>query len=165
MWFPHTCTRTHRGMGFPGSSAGKESARNAGDPCAIPGSGRSPGEANGCPLQYSWASLVAQTVKNPPAMRETWVLSLGREDPLEEGMATHSSNLACRVPMDRGDGRDAVRGVTESRTRLSTHSTAHAVEYYSAVSVTWMGLEITVPRETSLTVRHVCRMASRTRGI
>ena len=80
-------------------------------------------------------------------------------------MATHSSNLACRVPMDRGDGRAAVRGVTESRTRLSTHSTAHAVEYYSAVSVTWMGLEITVPRETSLTVRHVCRMASRTRGI
>ena len=58
---------------------------------------------------------------------ETWVLSLGREDPLEEGMATHSSNLACRVPTDRGDGRAAVRGVTESRTRLSTHSTRSGI--------------------------------------
>ena len=60
-------------VGFPGSSAGKESACNAGDPGSIPGSGRFPGEGIGCPLQYSWASLVAQTVKNPPAMQETWV--------------------------------------------------------------------------------------------
>ena len=59
--------------GFPGSSAGKESACNAGDPALTPGSGRSPGEGKGCPLQYSWASLVVQTVKNPPAMQETWV--------------------------------------------------------------------------------------------
>ena len=51
--------------------------------------------------QYSWASLVAQMVKNPPAMQETWVRSLGWEDPLEEGMATHSSILAWRIPMDR----------------------------------------------------------------
>ena len=49
---------------FPGSSAGKESACNAGDPSSIPGSGRSPGDGRGYPLQYSWASLVAQTVKN-----------------------------------------------------------------------------------------------------
>ena len=49
-----------------------------------------------------WASLVAQTVENPPAMRETWVRSLGWEDPLEEGMTTHSSILAWRIPMDRG---------------------------------------------------------------
>ena len=48
------------------------------------------------------ASLVAQMVKNPPAMRETWVESLGWEDPLEEGMATHSTILAWRIPMDRG---------------------------------------------------------------
>ena len=48
-----------------------------------------------------WASLVVQTVKNPPAMRETWVRSLGWEDPLEEGMATHSSTLAWKIPMDR----------------------------------------------------------------
>ena len=49
-------------------------------------------------LQYSWASLAAQLAKNPPAMQETWVLSLGWEDPLEEGRATHSSILASRIP-------------------------------------------------------------------
>ena len=59
--------------GFPGTSAGKESACNAGDPGLIPGSERSAEEGIGYPLQYSWASLVAQLVKNPPAMRETWV--------------------------------------------------------------------------------------------
>ena len=72
-------------MVFPHSSVGKESTCNAGDPGSIPGSGRSPGEGIGYPLQYSWASLVAQLVKNPPAMRETWVQSLGWEDALEEG--------------------------------------------------------------------------------
>ena len=71
----------------------------------IPGSGRSSGEGTGYPLQYSWASLVAQLVKNQPAMRETWVRSLSWEDPLEEGMATHSSILAWRIPMGRGDWR------------------------------------------------------------
>ena len=80
-------------MGFPGSSAGKESACNAGDPDLIPGSGRSAGERIGYPLQYSWASLVAQTVRNLPAMWETWVQSLDLEDPLEKGQATHSSIL------------------------------------------------------------------------
>ena len=58
---------------FSGGSAGKESACNAGNPGLIPGSGRSSGEGIGYPFQYSWASLVAQLVKNPPAMRETWV--------------------------------------------------------------------------------------------
>ena len=67
-------------LGFPGSSAGKEPACNAGNPGSIPGSGRSPREGIGYPLQYSWASLVAQTVKNPPAMQETWVRSLGWEE-------------------------------------------------------------------------------------
>ena len=81
-------------MSFPGSSAGKESACNAGDPGLIPGSGRSPGVGIGYPFQYSWASLVAHTVKNLPAMQETWVLFLGWEDPQEEGMTTHSSILA-----------------------------------------------------------------------
>ena len=81
--------------GFPDSSVGKESGCNAGDPSSIPGSGRSAGEGIGSPLQYSWASLVAQLVKkNPPAMRETWVRSLGWEDPLEKRKATHSSILA-----------------------------------------------------------------------
>ena len=64
----------------------------------IPGWGRSAGEGIDYPLQYSWASLVAQLVRNPPAMWETWVQSLGREHPLEEGMATHSSILAWRIP-------------------------------------------------------------------
>ena len=85
-------------LGFPHSSVHKESACNAGDPGSIPGSGRSPGEGIGYPLQYSWASLVAQLVKNPPAMRETWVWSLGWEDPLEKGKATHSSILPWRIP-------------------------------------------------------------------
>ena len=85
-------------MGFPGSSAGKESACHAGDPSSIPGSGRSPGEGMGYPLQYSWASVVAQTVKNPPAMWDTWVQSLGWEDPLEKGKATHSTLLAWTIP-------------------------------------------------------------------
>ena len=64
----------------------------------IPGSGRSAGEGTGCPLQYSWASLVAQLVKNLPAVWETWVQSLGREDPLEKGTATYSIILAWRIP-------------------------------------------------------------------
>ena len=59
--------------GSSGSSAGKESACNAGDSSLIPGSGRSPGEGIGFPLQYSWASLVAQSVKNLSAMREIWI--------------------------------------------------------------------------------------------
>ena len=84
--------------GFPDSSVGKESACNAGDPSLIPGSGRSSREGIGYPLQYSWASLVAQLVKNPPAVQETWVQSLGREDPLEKGKAAHPSILAWRIP-------------------------------------------------------------------
>ena len=80
--------------GFPCSSAGKESACNAEDPSLVPGLGRSPGEGIGYPLQYSWASLMARLVKNLPAMRETWVQSLGWEDSLEEDMSTHSSILA-----------------------------------------------------------------------
>ena len=84
-------------MVFPGSSVGKESACSAGDPSSIPGSGRSAGEGLGYPLQYYWASLVAQLVKNLPAMWETWVQSPGWEDPLDKGKATHSSILAWRI--------------------------------------------------------------------
>ena len=69
--------------GFPGSSAGKESTCNAGDPGSTPESGRAPGEGIGCTLQCSWTSLVAQLVKNPPAIQETWVWSLDWEDSLE----------------------------------------------------------------------------------
>ena len=79
--------------GFPGGSRGKESACNAGDWGLICGSGRSSGEVNGYPFQYSWASLMVQMVKNLPAMQETWVLSLGWEDALKKAKATHSSTL------------------------------------------------------------------------
>ena len=85
-------------MGFPTSSICKESACNAGDPGSIPGSGRSAREGIGYSLHYSWASLVAQLVKNLPAMGKTWVRSLGWEDPLENEKATHSSILAWRIP-------------------------------------------------------------------
>ena len=85
--------------GFPDSSVGKESACNAGDSDSTPGLRRSTREGIGYyPLQYSWASLVAQLVKNPPAMWETWAQSLGWEDPLEKGKAIHSSILAWRIP-------------------------------------------------------------------
>ena len=84
--------------GFPDSSTGKKSACNARDPGSIPGLRRSPREGIGYPLQFSWVSLVAQMVKNLPAVQEIWLRSLGWEDPLEEGMATHSSILAWRIP-------------------------------------------------------------------
>ena len=86
------------GQGFPDSSVGKESTCNAGDPGSIPGSGRTIGEGIGHPFQYSWASLVAQLAKNLPALWETWVQSLGWEDPLEKGKVNHSSILAWRIP-------------------------------------------------------------------
>ena len=88
---------------------GQESTCNAGDPRSILGSEGSLGEGIGYPLQYIWASPV----------RETWVQSLSWEDPLEEGMATHSSILACRIPMDTGAWWATVHGVAKSRTRLS----------------------------------------------
>ena len=72
-------------LGFPGSSAGKESTCSAGDPGLIPGLGRSPGEGIGYQLQYSSASLVAQLEKNRPSVWETWLRPLGWEDPLEKG--------------------------------------------------------------------------------
>ena len=79
----------------------------------IPGSGRSTGKGIGYPLQYSWASLVAQLVKNLLAMQETWARSLSWEDPLEKGKATHSSILAWRIPWTTQSG------VTKSHTPLS----------------------------------------------
>ena len=84
--------------GFPAGSVGEESTCNARDPSLIPGLGRSTGEWIGYPLQYSWASCVAQLAKNLPAMWETWARSLGWEDPLERGKATHSNILAWRIP-------------------------------------------------------------------
>ena len=89
--FEHLCIYW---QGFPDSSVGKESTCNAGDPGSIPGLGRSAGEGIRCPFQYSWASLMAQLVKNSPSMQETWVRCLGWEDPLEKGKAAHASILA-----------------------------------------------------------------------
>ena len=91
----------HRFQGFPGSSVGKESACNAGDPGSIPGSGRPPGEGTGYPLQHAWALLVVQLVKHLPATQETWVQSLRWRDLLEKGKATHSSILSWRSPWGR----------------------------------------------------------------
>ena len=83
---------------FPDNSVGKESTCYTGDPSLIPGSGRSVGEGNGYPLQYFWASFVAQLVKNLQAMSQTWVWSLSWEDHLEKGKAIHSSIVAWRIP-------------------------------------------------------------------
>ena len=102
---------TFRRFCFPGSSPGKESACNAGDPSLIPESGRCARERIGYPLQYSWASLVAQLVKNLPAMWETWVWSLGWEDPLEKGTDTHSSILAWRIGWIEEPGRLQSMGI------------------------------------------------------
>ena len=91
--------------GLPkGLSRKKSACQCTGEPDSIPRSGRSPGEGRSYLLQYSWASLVAQTGRNPPTMQETWVQSLGQEDPLEEGMATHSNILAWRIPWTEESG-------------------------------------------------------------
>ena len=93
---------------------GKEAICNSGDTSSISRLGRSPGEGRDDPLQYSWDCLVAQLVKNPPAIQETWLQSLGQEDLLEEGMATHSSVLAWRIPI-----RSGAWWATKNQTRLS----------------------------------------------
>ena len=81
----------------------------------IPGLGRSPGEGTGYPFQYPSASLVAHTVKIPPEMPQTWDQSLGWEDPLEEGMATHSSILVWRIPGTEESGGLQSTGLQRAR--------------------------------------------------
>ena len=113
-WWPNEATEINYfilGV-FPDSSVGKETTFNSEDPGLIPGLGRPPGDGIGYLLQCSWASVAAQLVKNPPAMRETWVWSLGWKDPLETGKATYSSILAWRIPW-------TVHGVAKSQTWLS----------------------------------------------
>ena len=100
--------------GFPGSSSGKESACNAGDPGSIPGSGRAPGEGIGYPFQYSWVSFVAQLVNNPPAIQETWGLIPGLERSPGEGKGYPLQYFGLENSMDC-----IIHGVTKSRTRLS----------------------------------------------
>ena len=122
-------------LGFPGSSAGKESACNTGDPDSTPGSGRAPGEGIGYPFQYSWAFLVAQMVKNPLTMQETWVQFLAWEDPLEEDMATHSSILDWRIPMGRGAWWATVHAKSHKELDhwVTKHSTQHSLCLYDMV--------------------------------
>ena len=100
---------------LPSSSAGKESAYNSGDPCSIPGSGRFPGEGIGYPLQYFWASLAAQTVKNPPAMgRPGFDPRLGRSP---EGGHGNPLQYSClENPMDRGAWWATDYGIPKSGT-------------------------------------------------
>ena len=100
-------------MGFPDSSVGTESACNAGDPSSIPGLAKSAGEGIGYPLQYSWASLVAQLIKKLPAIQETWLRSLGWEDPLEKGKATSLQYSGLENSMDC-----IVHGVAKNWTQL-----------------------------------------------
>ena len=115
-------------MDFPDSSVGEESVCNAGDLSSIPGLWKSAGESIGYPLQYSWAFFVSQLVKNPPAVRESWVQSLGWKDPLEEGMAAHSSILAWKIPIYRGAWQAMVHEVTKSPTGLSDEAQHTAYE-------------------------------------
>ena len=99
----------------------------------IPGSGGSTGEGIGYSFQYSWASLVAQRVKNPPAIQETWVQSLGWEDPLEKGMATHSNIMAWRTPWTEEPGRLQSMGSQrvghDFATNTALHFTVKQTEY------------------------------------
>ena len=112
----------------PGSSVGEESACNAGDSSFIPVWGRSTGEGIGYLFQYSWASVVAQLVKNLPEMWETWVQSLGWEDLLEKGTATHSSILAWRIPWTVQSPRKSPAPCKESfnKVRFTQDNTSEA---------------------------------------
>ena len=100
-------------LGFLGSSAGKESTCNAGDLGSIPWSGSSPGEGIVYPLQYYWTSLVAQTIKNPPAVQEAWVPSLGWEDPWRGAWQPTPVFLLGKSPRTKGPG-GLVHGVAKS---------------------------------------------------
>ena len=104
-------------LGFPHGSVGKESTHNAGYPGLIPGRGRSPGERNGNPLQYSWSSLVAQMVKNLPAIRETWVLSLSERSPGEENDNPFQYS-SLENPLDSAEWQATVHKFAQSRVQL-----------------------------------------------
>ena len=118
---------------FPDCSVGEESTCNAGDPGSTPELGRSSGEGIGYPLQYSWASLVAQLVKNPLAIREIRVQYLGWEDPLEKGTATHSSILAWRIPWT--EEPDGLQSMGPQRVG---HNRVTVIFTFTWRSVTWL---------------------------
>ena len=114
----------------PGGSAGREPTCNAGDLGLTPELRRSPGKGIGHPLQYSWASPVAQTVKYLPAMRKTWIWALAWEDPLEKAKVTHSSILAWRIPW--------THGVSKSQTQLSNFH----FYFLPEAELTWLPLPL-----------------------
>ena len=117
-----------------------ESTCNAGDPVSISGSGRSPGEGIGYPLQYSWASLAAWTVKNLLAVWETWVWSLGQEDPLEKGMITHFSIFAWRIPETEQPGDYSSWDCKESdMPECLTLSLSTLLPFYASVGLLELG--------------------------
>ena len=111
--------------GFLGSSVGKESACNSEDLGSIPRSRRSAGEGIGYTLQYPWASLVAQLVKNLPAIWETWLRPLGWEDPLEKGKATHFQDCGLENSMDCMVSLCVAESGTTERLSLPLHRAQH----------------------------------------
>ena len=136
-------------MDFPGGSDGKASAYNAGDPGSIPGLGRSPGEGNGNPLQYSSLENPMDsfphnsTVKNPltmQEMQETWVWSLGWENPPEEGMAIHSVFLPRESHRQRSLAGYGPQGrkesdTTEQLTLIHTQLIQSSIWYCTVISL------------------------------
>ena len=134
--------------GFPSSSAGKESACNAGDPGSIPGLGRSAEKGIGYPLQSSWASLMAQLVKNLPAMQETWVISLGWEDPLEKRTATHSSIMAWGIPWTAGPGGLPSMGFSRQDTGVGCHFLLQCMKVKSESEVAQSCLTLSNPMDS-----------------
>ena len=111
----------------------------------IPGSGRLLGEGVGYPLQYSWASLVAQMIKDLPAMRETWARSLGWDDPLEGGHGNPLQYSCLKNPMDRGAWQ--VHGVPKSQTRLKDEA-QHSINTVRASLVAQMVKNLPTMQET-----------------
>ena len=113
--------------GFPYSSAGEEPSCNAGDPSLIPGMGRSPGEGIGYPLQYTWASLVAQMVKNLPALSKTWALSLGWKIPWRRSWQLTPVFLPGEFPWtEEPGGFQSMESQRVGHDWLTKHSTARA---------------------------------------
>ena len=127
-------------MDFPGSSAGKECTCNAGDPGSSPESGRSPGEGTGFSLQCSWASLVAQTVKNLSAVKETWVQFLDWEDPLERAWQPTPVFLPGESPWTEEPGGLQSMGSQRVRHDLAAkHSIAqHIMTYIISLILAYM---------------------------
>ena len=142
-------------FGLPGSSAGKESACNAGDPGSIPGLGRSARKGIGYLLQYSWASLMAQLVKNPPAMQETWfghdwvTLNVKKKIGLVEHLNLHRTSLVAQLvknlPSSMGDlgsvsrlGRSPGEGKGYPLQYSGLENSKDCIVYGIAKSRTWL---------------------------